>query len=43
MGKIGALESTVVDLKETVSEIRSRMGVLERCEQRLNEDDETRK
>lgn len=43
MGKIGVLEGTVVDLKEAVTEIRSRMSVLERLEQRLNKDDESRK
>ncbi|KAF2534381.1 hypothetical protein F2Q70_00032634 [Brassica cretica] len=43
VGKIGVMESTMAELKGTVAEIRNRMGVLERLEQRLNEDDETRK
>lgn len=43
VSKIGTMESTMEDLKGTVTEIRNRMSILERLEQRLNVDDETRK
>lgn len=43
VGKIRALERNVDELKESVAEIRGRMGVLDRLEQRMNEEEEVRK
>lgn len=41
--KIGALERSVETLKESVTEIHSRMSVLDRLEKRMNEEEEERK
>lgn len=43
VSKIGAVEQTVEDLKESLKEIQSRMGVIERLEKRWDESEEARK
>ncbi|KAF3486423.1 hypothetical protein F2Q69_00055028 [Brassica cretica] len=43
VNKIGVVERSMEDLKESVMEIRNRMSVMERLEKRLDETEETRK